>query len=238
MVLGNPKFADPDPATVRSATFSPLPYSAKEMTSIAEALGNDTRQLTGLTATEAALKQLRRPSVLHLSTHAFYLHTPVRLEGERTLAKLAPHHLPTGRLNPLLRCGLALAGANSTERQPLGPANDGLFTGQEAADLDLHGTRLVILSACESAVGEIHSGEGALSLRRAFRVAGAESVLASHWPVSDRATSELMRRFIKHWKSGLPRSTALRKAQQELRADDDLDHPYFWAAFTLMGQWR
>ena len=238
VVLGNPAFTGADTAAVRSDTFSPLPYSAKEMALISESLGKETRQITGATATEAALKAVRRPDVLHLSTHAFYLHTPVIQDGETTLAKVAPHHLPTGRLNPLLRCGLALAGANATARQPLGPANDGLFTGQEAADLDLHGTRLVILSACESGVGEIHAGEGALSLRRAFRVAGAEAVLASHWPVSDRATSELMRRFIKHWKTGKPRASALRAAQLELRSDEDLDHPYFWAAFTLMGQWR
>ena len=115
---------------------------------------------------------------------------------------------------------------------------DGLLSGWEASQLNLHGTELVILSACESAVGEIHSGEGTLSLRRAFRVAGAEAVLASHWPVSDRATGELMRRFIVHWQGGKPRAEALRAAQRELRADEDLASPYFWAAFTLMGQWR
>jgi CHAT domain-containing protein len=101
--------------------------------------------------------------------------------------------------NPLLRCGVALAGANTLIARPNQIADDGLFTGLEAAQLDLHGTELVILSACESSVGEIHAGEGAMSLRRAFRIAGAQAVLASQWPVSSAATQSLMKNFIAHW---------------------------------------
>ena len=170
--------------------------------------------------------------MLHLSSHAFYFRS------------LPPLELPAGespRLhthNPLLRCGIALAGANTLIARPNQIADDGLFTGLEAAQLDLHGTELVILSACESSVGEIHAGEGAMSLRRAFRIAGAQAVLASQWPVSYAATQSLMKNFIAHWQSGAPRAKALRRAQRELRQSEDHSSPYFWAAFTLTGQWR
>jgi CHAT domain-containing protein len=94
--------------------------------------------------------------------------------------------------NPLIRCGIALAGANcfskSEIRNPKSEIEeDGLLTGLEASLLNLQGTELVIVSACESGTGEIKIGEGVMSLRRAFRIAGAETVLASHWPVSDKA---------------------------------------------------
>ena len=238
VIVGAPKFtASPQPGSQRGGPFRPLKFSAKEIDVIARALGKDTQQLTGDRATEAALMKIKQPRVLHLSTHAYYLHDTNATGRNRALLNEAPANLRPVRLNPLLRCGLALTGANDP-RPDGGAAGDGLLSGWEASQLNLHGTELVILSACESAVGEIHSGEGTLSLRRAFRVAGAEAVLASHWPVSDRATGELMRRFIVHWQGGKPRAEALRAAQRELRADEDLDSPYFWAAFTLMGQWR
>jgi CHAT domain-containing protein len=188
--------------------------------------------LTGTEASEAFPKKIIRPRVLHLSSHAFYFRS------------LPPLELPAGespRLhahNPLLRCGIALADANTLIARPNQIADDELFTGFEAAQLDLHGTELVILSACESSVGEIHAGEGAMSLRRAFRIAGAQAVLASQWPVSYAATQSLMKNFIAHWQSGAPRAEALRRAQRELRQSEDHSSPYFWAAFTLTGQWR
>jgi CHAT domain-containing protein len=77
-----------------------------------------------------------------------------------------------------------------------------------------------------------------MSLRRAFRIAGAQTVLASHWPVSDRAASRLMTEFIRRWRSGEPRARAWREAQLSLLHSEDFSNPYFWAAFTLTGQWR
>ena len=115
---------------------------------------------------------------------------------------------------------------------------DGLLTGVEASFLNLQGTELVILSACDSGSGEVKIGEGMMSLRRAFRIAGAETVLASHWKVSDKATSNLMTEFIRRWRSGEPRAQAWREAQLSLLHSKDFSNPYFWAAFTLTGQWR
>ncbi len=104
--------------------------------------------------------------------------------------------------------------------------------------LNLQGTELVILSACGTGAGEVKTGEGVMSLRRAFRIAGAETVLASHWPVSDKATKLLMTEFIRRWRTGTPRGQAWREAQLELLRSKDYASPYFWAAFTHTGQWR
>jgi CHAT domain-containing protein len=94
------------------------------------------------------------------------------------------------------------------------------------------------LSACDSGTGEVMTGEGMMSLRRAFRIAGAQTVLASHWNVSDKATSQLMMEFMRRWRSGEPRDKAWREAQLFLLHSKDFSNPYFWAAFTLTGQWR
>ena len=222
----------------RPLQFIPLASGDQDPAGMMKALGRGTQRLAGERATEANLKAVRAPRVLHLSTHAYYLGDPLEKGNPRQLLYNAPADLQPVRSNPLLRCGLALAEANAAKHTPFGPANEGLFTGLEAAQLNLHGTELVILSACESGVGDDHPGEGAMSLRRAFRVAGAESVLASHWPVSDEATNELMTHFLKHWRAGKPRDEALRAAQQTLRKSEDWSSPYFWAAFTLMGEWR
>jgi CHAT domain-containing protein len=117
-------------------------------------------------------------------------------------------------------------------------AEDGLLTGLEASLLNLQGTELVILSACASGTGEVKIGEGVMSLRRAFRIAGAESVLASHWPVSDKATSRLMTEFMRRWQTGESRAAAWREAQLSLLQSKDFSNPYFWATFTLTGEWQ
>ena len=104
--------------------------------------------------------------------------------------------------------------------------------------LSRQGAELVILSVCDSGSGEVKIGEAVMSLRRAFRIAGAETVLASHWKVNDKATSQLMTEFIRRWRSGEPRAQAWRAAQLSLLHSKDFSNPYFWAAFTLTGQWR
>ena len=112
------------------------------------------------------------------------------------------------------------------------------LTGLEASLLNLQGTEVVILSACDSSSGEIKNGEGVMSLQRAFRIAGAETVLASHWKVSDKATSQLMTEFMRRWREGESRANAWREAQLTLLHSKDFSNPFFWSAFTLTGQWR
>ena len=137
-----------------------------------------------------------------------------------------------------MRCGIALAGANHALQITNALAEDGLITGLEASLLNLQGTELVVLSACDSGTGEIKIGEGVMSLRRAFRIAGAETVLASHWKVSDKATSQSMTEFMRRWRAGEPRVKAWREGQLALLHSEQFSNPYFWAAFTLTGQWR
>ena len=221
---------------------------------MAKLLGEDCVLRPGADARAAELKAVQSPRVLHLATHGFFLSDQ---EFKRTNAwgdltapqSVAPPFAARRSLappqddweNPLVRCGIALAGANHATRITNAIAEDGLLTGLEASLLNLQGTELVILSACDSGTGEVKTGEGVMSLRRAFRIAGAESVLASHWKVGDQATSRLMTEFMRRWRGGAPRAQAWREAQLSLLRDTkekDFSNPYFWAAFTLTGQWR
>src|SRR5205823_5896754 len=176
-------------------------------------------------------------------THAFFISDPELNRTSRLPVVRAANGFSTRREedaweSPMVRCGIALAGANHALQITNAVAEDGLLTGLEASLLNLRGTELVILSACQSGAGEVKIGEGVMSLRRAFRIAGAETVLASHWPVSDKATSQLMTEFMRRWRSGEPRAKAWREAQLALLHSKDFSNPYFWAAFTLTGQWR
>ncbi len=184
--------------------------------------------------------------VLHLATHGFFLSDQdfkrtnalrdswIGNSGTRWNASLPKDDWE----NPLVRCGIALAGANHAGQITNALAEDGLLTGLEASLLNLRGTELVILSACDSGTGEVKIGEGVMSLRRAFRIAGAQTVLACHCKVSDPATSQLMTEFIRRWHSGEPRAKAWREAQLSLLHLQGYANPYFWAAFTLTGQWN
>ena len=108
----------------------------------------------------------------------------------------------------------------------------------EVSLLNLQGTGLVILSACDSGSGEVKNGEGVMSLLRAFRIAGAETVLASHWKVNDKSTNALMTEFVRRWRAGEQRPQAWREAQLNLLHSKDFSDPFFWSAFTLTGEWR
>jgi CHAT domain-containing protein len=229
-------------------TFTPLPGSGVEATNVAKLLGNDAVLRLGPEAREAELKAVASPRVLHLATHGFFLsdqefkHTN-SLAWSSAFTRLGPSRnggteTPNDWENPLVRCGIALAGANHAMQITNAIAEDGLLTGLEASLLNLQGTELVILSACDSGAGEVKIGEGVMSLRRAFRIAGAESVLASHWPVNDKATSRLMTEFMRRWRAGEPRAQAWREAQLGLLRSKDFSNPYFWSAFTLTGQWN
>jgi CHAT domain-containing protein/tetratricopeptide (TPR) repeat protein len=136
--------------------------------------------------------------------------------------------------DPLLRSGLALAGANLGRNGD----DDGVLTALEAAYLDLSGTKLVVLSACDTGVGELKNGEGVQGLRRALVLAGSESQVMSLWPVSDAAAKDLMIPYYKALQQGEGRSEALRQVQLRiLRERRGSRHPFYWAAFIQSGEW-
>src|SRR5439155_7004589 len=129
--------------------------------------------------------------------------------------------------------GLALSGANLDKSS----ADSGILTALEAANLDLWGTKLVTLSACDTGVGEIRNGEGVYGLRRAFFLAGAETVVMSLWPVSDYVTREMMTAYYTGLKQGLGRGAALRQAQLAMLKRKGREHPFYWASFIQAGDW-
>jgi CHAT domain-containing protein len=168
--------------------------------------------------------------------------------GPRGLEWVSPTRrkarLPDPQNDPRLRSGLALAGANKWQERAQKGHSDGLLTALEAENLDLWGTELVVLSACQTGLGEVQVGEGVLGLRRAFRQAGAQTVLASLWKVPDAETEALMTAFMRHWLDGKGKAEALRLAQldliRQLRASKDADRkeapPLYWAGFICHGQ--
>ena len=206
--------------------FGPLPGTKVE----GEALASIVPDLTLLMETEASensLKGWQRPQILHLATHGFFL------EPEEVPLPRNSDEPSIGRENPLLRSGLALAGFN--QRQSEG--EDGVLTALEVTGLNLRGTRLVVLSACETGLGDIAAGEGVYGLRRAFTLAGAESQLMSLWEVSDDGTQELMVAYYQRLQAGEGRGEALRQVQLEMLQNPNRAHPFFWAAFIPTGAW-
>ena len=236
------RLAAPNASPFAQTYFSPLPDTAIEAAEL-KALLSDATVLTRNEATETALKKAMAPEILHIATHGFFLEPAKRESGDpapttsqRLLLQQTPLYAPlTGQLadNPLLRSGLGLAGANLLR----GGNDDGILTALEASALNLWGTKLVVLSACDTGVGEVRSGEGVYGLRRALILTGAETLVMSLWPVSDQGTRDLMIAYYKSLQSREGRSEAMRQVQIRMLADPERRHPYYWASFIVSGAW-
>ncbi|WP_437678438.1 CHAT domain-containing tetratricopeptide repeat protein [Sorangium sp. So ce131] len=217
--------------------FLPLAGTAQEAAAIGERLPG-ARVLTGEGATEEAVKRLAGPRILHIATHGFFLPADAAPRagapgghGLDAVGQAAAAASVAQADNALLRAGLALAGANRRESG----SEDGVLTAAEVSGLDLSGTQLVVLSACDTGVGETSHGEGVQGLRRALAIAGAETQVMSLWRVGDQATRHLMVAYYDQLKSGRNRSDALRDAQLSLRGQRETTHPFYWAAFIVSG---
>ncbi|WP_038029345.1 CHAT domain-containing tetratricopeptide repeat protein [Thermonema rossianum] len=216
-----------------------LPGTLQEVLSLNQLLkqkGIKTTLLSKESATEGKLKQLlkeQQPQILHIATHGYFLKDIDEASGQ----VLGIQSEKAGR-NPLLRAGLLLSNcAQAFEQDSLALSargeENGILTAYEVTTLPLHNTRLVALSACETALGEVQAGEGVYGFQRAFREAGAESVAMSLWKVDDEATKELFVQFYNFLLQGLNPHVAFRKAQGVIRKQHP--HPYYWAAFVLIG---
>ncbi len=212
-----------------SKEFSPLPGTKEEVESIASLMGKkDIILYTGKDALEEVLFAYKDPKVLHLATHGFFLTDQDLLDEKRK----APYE------NPLVRSGIVLAGVNKSMKSGSG---EGLITAEKILSLKLRGTDLVVLSACETGLGDIKSGEGVFGLRRAFTQAGTKGLVMSMWSVPDRETKELMVSFYTNiLVKKMKRPEALRQAiiaeLSEVKKRYGNTNPFFWGAFVYMGE--
>ena len=245
--------------------FLPLDATRGELATI-DKLYRDSYGVAGITlleksdATEARFREeAPRHKYLHIATHGFFAPESLRSALSETTNQRSGSGVPAGGFvgyPPGLLSGLAMAGAN----QPVGRhQDDGILTAMEVEHLDLRGAKLVVLSACETGLGEVAGGEGLLGMQRAFQVAGSQTVVASLWQVSDNATASIMVRFYENLlKKDMSPLESLREAQlwmlkegqvrglvrinangqPQAPAEDTRPSPFYWAGFVLSGDWR
>jgi CHAT domain-containing protein len=247
------------PAPSRALHFKSLPGFAREAAAVSKLLrgrpGWDIRPLQKERASEEALASVLRPRLVYCITHGFFLQDagprPATDDRLRDLELVEPDAAATRKTavreaDARLRSGLALAGANVGRERAAKGLSDGLLTALEVENLDLWGTDLVVLSACETGLGDVKVGEGVVGLRNAFQQAGARTVVASFWKVPDAQTEQLMSDFLGRWLKGGGKAEALRQAQLEmirwLRNSDAPAlrgaPPLYWAGFVCHGQDR
>jgi hypothetical protein len=243
----------------RSLRFEELPSSSREVDDIVrlwrqspdagtpgdEARGLDAELavLTGRDASESSLKLMAGGrGLLHLATHGFFLGRQCTAVDDSMGSRDVFNKPSKEEENPLLLAGLALAGAN--HRDAAGPdEDDGVLTAEEIATLDLGGVGWAVLSACDTGVGEVSSGEGVFGLRRAFQVAGVRTLVMSLWQVEDEASRAWMRELYEnrlvHGQSTIDSVHEANIAVLESRRQAGLStHPFFWAGFIASGDWR
>ena len=213
--------------------FNYLPFTMNEVHQVERILQN--RQVrtdcrTGFSSTEKSFHNISEhsPDILHLSTHGFFIKGDEKSLNNKFLSRF-----PSMRFSSMQRCGLAFMDANNTwEGDSDKPEeDDGILTANEVALLDLSQTRLAVLSACQTAVGE-YTTEGVYGMHRGFKQAGVRSILATLWNVNDKSTARLMELFYQHWLSGTTMQKSLNEAIRELRKE--YPSPFYWAPFVLM----
>jgi CHAT domain-containing protein len=195
-----------------------LQGTGEEARAISPLIPGAVTVLTGEQASESAVRAAPPARVMHFATHGFFLADPsADGRGPDVLGRRTGDTAPAADANPMVRSGLALAGANYADS--IAQGDDGILTALEVTSLDLHATDLVVLSACETGLGKVQVGEGVYGLRRAFVLAGARNLVLSLWQVNDQITRELMERFYRSYASGHGVAEALRAAELDTIAD-------------------
>lgn len=223
----------PEKTNNNNYTWQNLPGTGEEVNKIKELFEQNKINVTLLVekqATEDKLKRLsgNSPQVLHIATHGFFLPEPdvekKQISSNKTFS-LAE--------DPLLRSGLILAGGNYawSGKTPIEGVEDGIATAYEISQLNLSNTELVVLSACETALGDVKGSEGVFGLQRAFKMAGVKKMIVSLWQVPDKETAELMTAFYTYWMKGKTIEESFAQAQADMRKKYS---PFYWAAFVLV----
>ena len=204
-----------------------------KISTILESEGIETKKYMKEKATEYTFKNINKlnPAILHVATHGFYYSS----ERSFQLSELYGfRHQRDKILNPLFRSALLFAGANNG--RPDKDGEDGILTSYEVSKIDLSEVDLVVLSACETGLGEIRGGEGVFGLQRAFTMAGVNSLIISLWKVPDKETSELMSEFYRYFMiEKYEKQAALKEAQRHMRKKYPTQ-PIYWGAFMLLEQ--
>ncbi len=214
---------------------APLPGTEIEVQKISELFNNANRKINKFTqekATEENFKNIKAPYILHIATHGYFLGDLSEIEGDNVFGV----DVEKAVQNPLLRSGLLLSGASNFLNFDASQASgdNGILTAYEVKNMDFRGTDLVVMSACETGLGEVMNGEGVYGLQRSFQVAGANSIIMSLWTVDDKTTQELMVEFYTRYLQGVEKIEAFRQARLVIK--EKYQEPYYWGAFKLLGK--
>ncbi len=228
-LIGNPQYGT-------NGVIAQLPGTEAEVKNITKLLTTykvKTTALYGKDATEATVKNINSPSILHIATHGYFLADLSQLETSKVLGV----DVSAAKENPLLRSGVLLANCENVFDENFHPSpntENGVLTAYEAMSLNLDKTDLVVLSACETGLGSVKQGEGVYGLQRAFLIAGAKSIIMSLWSVSDAATMELMTLFYNNYAKSGNKQQAFSDAIKQLKVK--YKEPFFWSAFVMLSK--
>ena len=219
----------------QNSLWTDLPGTAEEVKKIKKQFELNKVPAAVFTQTAASEENLKAlsgnsPQILHIATHGFFLPEQEKKSDDIVTNNQNAYTLAN---DPLLRSGLILSGGNHvwSGKTPIEGVEDGIATAYEISQLNLSNTELVVLSACETALGDVRGSEGVFGLQRAFKMAGVKKMIVSLWQVPDKETAELMTSFYNYWLKGKTIEQAFAQAQSDMRKKYS---PYYWAAFVLV----
>ncbi len=221
--------------TYGSSDISPLPGTKVEINNIDGILRNSNVKIDkylALEASESNLKKANDHDIVHVATHGFFLEDASDAYNEKVFG-INVNHMEE---NVFLRSGIMLSGAGGVSEQSgdFATEDNGIATAYEILNYPLENVEMVVLSACETGLGEIKAGEGVYGLQRSLLVAGANTLLMSLWKVDDQATQDFMTNFYQNWVTSGNKYEAFRTTQ--LQMSKKYDKPYYWGAFVIMGR--